>query len=314
MKKAGGITPALDQRATPWFWAWAIPWPSAGALNGKIPCSPCWSKSKGSRVRCASSTRRFRVRGRAINRRLLQTLGQTLEAGRRPSAVILVFFVGNDFVDVQMGGAQQFQVEDGLLVRRNRSDETPPALQAMRMKALRNSRLLQVLMGAWWQWSRLDDAPGPDAARTPRRWDEWMREFAQIHLREHPRRTAKAVARTLDLLTEIHQACRRLSADFLLVVVPRSYQVYANETEQLKTALGLSDGDLDLDRPQRILTEWAERSGVRVVDLLDSFREHHRTHPRQRLFYYPDAHLNRLGHNVAADSIQPALSQMLTSR
>ncbi len=246
--------------------------------------------------------------------RLLQTLGQTLEAGRRPSAVILVFFVGNDFVDVQMGGAQQFQVEDGLLVRRNRSDETPPALQAMRMKALRNSRLLQVLMGAWWQWSRLDDAPGPDAARTPRRWDEWMREFAQIHLREHPRRTAKAVARTLDLLTEIHQACRRLSADFLLVVVPRSYQVYANETEQLKTALGLSDGDLDLDRPQRILTEWAERSGVWVVDLLDSFREHHRTHPRQRLFYYPDAHLNRLGHNVAADSIQPALSQMLTSR
>jgi len=142
-----------------------------------------------------------------------------------------------------------------------------------------------------------------------------MLEFAQVHLREYPPRTAEAVKRTLDLLTEIHQACRSRSADFLLVVVPRSYQIYEDETEELKTSLGLSaadlNDDLDLDKPQRILKEWAGRSGVRVVDLLDSFREHHRTHPQQRLFYYPDAHLNRLGHRVAAETIQPLLSQLM---
>jgi hypothetical protein len=228
--------------------------------------------------------------------------------------VILVFFVGNDFVDVQMGGARQFQVEDGLLVRENFSDETPPALQALRMKAVRNSRLLQLLMGTWWHWSRPDNEGGPDAVHAPRRWDEWLREFAQIHLREYPPRTSKAVAQTLDLLTEMHQTCRTLSADFLLVVVPRGYQIYENETEELRTSLGLSDDDLDLDKPQRILTEWAEHSGVRVVDLLGPFREHHRTHPKQRLFYYPDAHLNRLGHHLAADAIHPLLSQLIENR
>ena len=243
-----------------------------------------------------------------------QTPGQNLEAKRPPSVVILVFFVGNDFVDVQMGGARQFQVEDGLLVRENFADEAPPALQALRMKTIRNSRLLQLLMGTWWQWSHPDSEGGPDAVHAPRRWDEWLREFAQIHLREYPPQTSKAVAQTLDLLTEMHQACRTLAADFLLVVVPRGYQVYENETEELRTSLGLSDDDLDLDKPQRILTEWAEHSGVRVADLLGPFREHHRTHPKQRLFYYPDAHLNRLGHRLAAAAIQPLLSQLIENR
>ena len=243
--------------------------------------------------------------------RLLQTLGPKYQ----PSAVVLIFFVGNDFVDVQMGGARQFQVQSGLLVRQNLSQETPNAFDALRIQAVRKSRLLQLLMGVWWQWSRVGDAGALEGTRAPRRWDDWMREFAQINLQEYPTRTAEAVKQTLDLLTEIQQACRARSAAFLLAVIPRSYQIYEDETKELKTSLGLSaadlNDDLDLDKPQRILKEWAGRSGVRVVDLLDSFREHHRTHPQQRLFYYPDAHLNRLGHRVAAETIQPALSQLI---
>ena len=243
--------------------------------------------------------------------RLLQTLGQTHGAKYPLSAVVLIFFVGNDFVDVQMGGARQFRVESGLLVRRDLSQETANPLSTLRTQAARKSRLFQLLMGVWWQWSRSGDAGSGEEVHAPRRWDEWLREFARIHLRDYPPRTSKAVKQTLDLLTEMHQACRSRSADFLLAVVPRSYQVYENEREELKTALGLSADDLDLDRPQRILKAWAGRSGVPLVDLLDPFREHQRTHPQQRLFYYPDAHLNRLGHRVAADAIQPVLSQLV---
>ena len=245
--------------------------------------------------------------------RLLQTFGPKYQ----PSAVVLIFFVGNDFVDVQMGGARQFHVESGLLVRQELPDRVPNRVSALRTEAVRKSRLLQLLVGVWWQWSRPDDAGAPKGVRAPRRWDEWLLEFAQIHLREYPPRTAEAVKQTLDLLTEIHQACRSQSADFLLAVVPRSYQIYENETEELKTSLGLSAGDLndlDLDKPQRILKEWAAGAGVPVVDLLDAFREHHRTDPQGRLFYYPDAHLNPLGHYVAAEAIQPALSQLVTKR
>jgi len=246
--------------------------------------------------------------------RLLQTLGQTFGPKDQPSAVVLIFFVGNYFVDVQMGGARQFQVETGLLVRQNFLHGTPRAFDLLPADAVRKSRLLQFLMGTWWQWSRPGDEGGPDVVHTPRRWDEWLREFARIHLQQYPPRTSKAVTQTLDLLTEMHQTCRSRSADFLLAVVPRSYQVYENEAEELKTSLDLSDDDLYLDKPQRILKEWAERSGVPVVDLLGFFREHHRTHPQQRLFYYPDAHLNPLGHRVAADAIQPVLARLLDNR
>ena len=100
----------------------------------------------------------------------------------------------------------------------------------------------------------------------------------------------------------------------MLAVVPRSYQVYEDERKELKRSLGLKADDLDLDKPQTILMEWAQRSGVAVIDLLDSFREHDRAHPQQRLFYYPDAHLNRLGHRAAADAIAPALSRLIEER
>ena len=41
-----------------------------------------------------------------------------------PRAVLLSFFVGNDFVDVQLGGAAQYDVEDGLLAHRPLGDES----------------------------------------------------------------------------------------------------------------------------------------------------------------------------------------------
>ena len=202
--------------------------------------------------------------------RLLQTLWQTLGAKYQPSVVVLVFFVGNDFVDVQMGGASQFQVESGLLIRKNLSQETPNPVRVLRTEAIRRSRLLQLLMGVWWQWSRPDGARALEEARAPRRWDEWLREFTQIHRREYPPRTSEAVRKTLDLLSEIHQACRSRAAGFLLAVVPRSYQVYEEELEELKRSLGLKADDLDLDKPQRILGEWAQRSGVDTPALLSS--------------------------------------------
>ena len=246
--------------------------------------------------------------------RLLQTFWQTLGATYQPSVVVLVFFVGNDFVDVQMGGASQFQVESGLLIRKSLSQETPNPVRVLRTEAVRRSRLLQLFMGVWWQWSRPDAVRAPEQARAPRRWDEWLREFAQIHRREYPPRTSAAVRKTLDLLSEIHQACRSRATGFLLAVVPRSYQVYEDERAEFKRSLGLKADDLDLDKPQRILGEWARRSGVAVIDLLDSFREHNRAHPQQQLFYYPDTHLNRQGHRAAADAIAPALSRLIEER
>ena len=119
---------------------------------------------------------------------------------------------------------------------------------------------------------------------------------------------------TLDYLGRLADFCRARSTVFALVVVPRSYQVYPEELAELKSALQLTDGELDLDRPQRILREWARRREVLLLDLLPWFRRSAELEPNRRLFYYPDAHLNPAGHSVAAEALYSFLTETRLTR
>lgn len=72
---------------------------------------------------------------------------------------------------------------------------------------------------------------------------------------------------------------------FLFVIIPPHPQV---------AALNPPPG-FDMDKPQRILTEWAETQGVWTVDLLPAFR----AHPADDLFH-DHVHLSEEGHNLVA--------------
>lgn len=230
---------------------------------------------------------------------LLQTIWPDYE----PRVVVLSFFVGNDFVDVQMGGAAQFDVEDGLLVRRAIDNESSSWLATARSRLIRSSHLLQLVRAVQLNWSRDESASGETSGQALRHWDDWLREFAQVHLKEYPERTRQAVEDTLAALDEIETFCRARAVPLVLVVVPRSYQIYPEERQELIEALSITEADLDLDRPQRLLGEWAERRDVALVDLLSAFRMHLRQNPGENLYHYPDAHMNAAGHRAAAAAI-----------
>ena len=232
----------------------------------------------------------------------------------RPSIVVLVFFVGNDFTDVQMGGSSQFEVRDGYLRRRPRPDQPYSWIKDVSWRLARYSRLLQWLRAAQWNRARSElDSVAP-ANSVPRGWDTWLREFTQVHLQSYPERTERAVHLTLDYLGRLADFCRARSTAFALVAVPRSFQVYPGELVELKSALQLTDGELDLDRPQRILREWAQQREVLLLDLLPWFRRSVGVEPNKRLFYYPDAHLNPAGHRVAAEALYSFLAETSRTR
>ena len=236
--------------------------------------------------------------GTSDQARLLETLWPAYD----PRAVILCFFVGNDFVDVQMGGAAQFDVENGLLSRRPLGNQ-PVSWWQTGSGLARRSHLLQLMRAVQLNWSRAD-SPSPAAQDLPpRRWDEWLREFAQIHRKKFPERTARAAEQTLRHLDEILELCRSRAVPFLLLIIPRSYQVYPEEQAELLAALEVSEADLDLDRPQRLLAEWASARGVPAVDLLPAFRVYTGKNPGTQLYFRPDAHLNSTGHRLAAETI-----------
>jgi len=215
----------------------------------------------------------------------------------RPQLVIVSLFVGNDFTDVQMGGLAQFQVEDGLLVRR---DLRPISWrERWPRKVVRSSHLLQWLRAVQLSWGRAGNRAGVHAGLAA--GDPWLREFVKVHLREYPVETARGVAQTLEYLDRFEDFCRQRGAEFVLAAIPRSYQVYPKELWEVQAAFQIPDAELDVDRPQRVLGDWARRRGAAFLDLLPGFRRHRDGHPGQKLYYYPDAHLNVAGHRLTGD-------------
>lgn len=219
---------------------------------------------------------------------------ETVCADARPRTVLLALFVGNDFDDVAGGGAGQFAVEDGLLVRNGSRDDSPSARAA---RLARRSRILQLLRALQFRYA----PPGGE----PRGWDEWMRRFAQIHLREGAG-LLEPMAAALD---RIHAWARARNARLAVIVIPRSWQLDPQELAAMTDALDIDPANLDLDQPQRFLARWGAERSVEVIDLLPAFRRAAAADPDLRLYHTPDAHWTAAGHALAARVAAEALQQ-----
>lgn len=218
----------------------------------------------------------------------------------RPRFVVLAFFVGNDFTETGLGGAERLDVADGLLVLKPLDGQAAEPTWQRRLAG--KSHLLQMLRAVQFQLEGSAEQGGP-----PRSWDAWMREFAQVHLRRPSSRAEEAMRLTLESLERIAERCNREGIGLGLLVLPRSFQTVEGEREEMQAALGLTAEDLDMDKPQRILREWAAGKDILLVDLLEDFRA--RQAAGARLYYSPDAHLTPAGHAAAAEVLAAALAE-----
>ena len=226
--------------------------------------------------------------------------------------VLLGFNVGNDFTDVAEGGASQFDVVDGLLVRRGAAGTGLGPLARTTRWLKRKSYVVQ--LGAQWLWHRerrrtnaiaVQDRPHAGLAQR----DPWLQQFNQIHLREpFPARLQQGVDSALAAFTGMQQLARGHDARFLLLVIPRSIQVYDTDRERYAKAFGAAPAEWDMERPQRILAEWARHNGAEALDLLPALRQA-ASATSERLYYFPDSHLTSAGHRVVAEQLHAYLTQ-----
>ncbi len=212
---------------------------------------------------------------------------------------LLAFYVGNDFTETGFGGADRLRVVDGLLELKPVDGSS--AGGSWRGLA-RRSRLLQLLRAVQFRIGRQVGADAP-----PRNWDGWMREFAQVHLAEPSGRATQAIAATLASLDRIADICSDRDTALAVIVLPRSFQIVAEEKGELTDELGISPDALDLDRPQRTLTEWAAGRDALLIDPLEEFRRRERE--GEQLFYSPDAHFTPAGHEAVATVATPLLRE-----
>lgn len=240
---------------------------------------------------------------------LLRTL---LPHHPRVDMVMLSFNVGNDFTDVAEGGASQFDVVDGLLVRRSETGTGQGPLTRAKNWVKRKSYVAQ--LGAQWLWQRERRRAETIAVRDRSHdglahRDYWLQQFIQIHLREpFPERLQKGIDSTLAALTQMQHLARERDARFLLVLIPRSIQVYDSDKQRYAEAFGLAPADWDMDRPQRILAEWARQQGAESLDLLPALRQA-ASSSSERLYYFPDSHVTKAGHRVVSEQLRQYLAQ-----
>ena len=227
----------------------------------------------------------------------------------QPGLIIVCFCVGNDFVDVQKGGVPgQFIVKDGLMEKKAMDGKPPSWWKTVINKVKRSSLLGQRVAELVWTYERRIAAQQRQHAGLRAR-DPWLWEFYKVHLRPAPPETRQAFELTLQALDDIHQWCEQRQVPMLLLAIPRSIQIYDWELERWKQSFKVQTEELDIDQPQRVLAEWATNEHVLLCDLLPAFRLYAKEHPKERLFFYPDSHMNANGHRLTASLLADSLKR-----
>jgi hypothetical protein len=111
---------------------------------------------------------------------------------------------------------------------------------------------------------------------------------------------AAAWRSTEDLLLAVRDLARSGGAEFVVVLVPGSWEVDPRIWSDVVARIpAMREVRMDLDRPSRRLTTFLAAHGVAVIDLLPGFRAQNTG--GQPLYIRGDAHWNAEGHRLAAD-------------
>jgi hypothetical protein len=203
-----------------------------------------------------------------------------------PDLVLLGFFIGNDF-------------------------ET-------RAPRPHERSFVATLIRALWRLGRSPGAVGPlghetsayDDAAPGMPLDRFMEvqvDRAWIYERGSSR-LAEAAGRAAGLLADTRDLARRNGADLLVVLLPDETQVDADLRRRVAQARDTTPEDLDLEQPNRLLTQALRAAGIEVLDLLPAFAA---GSARTPLYKPQDSHWNLAGNRLAAEVIFEALEPRL---
>lgn len=240
-------------------------------------------------------------------------LWQIEVAKLEPDAVVVGFFVGNDFVDNQQVDAALSPPEGGLA--------SGLASVSALVRVVRNTiRVRRAAPNAARGAGDGSDAgmaepgepvPGYAEAFEPDRPTFGHEAFVAIEarrmalcLRSQEAAFERLADRVTPVLLELAAEVEAAGARCIIMIIPDQYQVDGRLVDEILRAEGRSLADYDLDRPQRALAATLEAAGVEVLDLLPEFRRA----ARDGALYRPrDTHWNGRGNRLAADALAERL-------
>jgi hypothetical protein len=240
-------------------------------------------------------------------------LWQIEAAALRPDAVVLGFFIGNDFVDHQEDCGRLCESTPSLgkrlasvsslyracrnLIRIHRADPGGARTESARSGSLEPGTAVPGYA----------DAFDPDQP-TFERADFVAIEARRMALCLRSEREAfeRLLANAVQVIVQLKSEVEGTGAWLVVMLIPDQYQIDDVLVDEVLRMAGTEREDYDLDWPQRRLVEALAPFGVEVLDLLPLFRA--QAAPN-RLYRPNDTHWNRAGNRIGAS----ALARMLAT-
>jgi SGNH hydrolase-like domain, acetyltransferase AlgX len=254
---------------------------------------------------------------------LLERLGPALE----PDAVLLAFYLGNDFTD--NSGRTRMTVVDGYQMLEAsahgyRAHVSRPD-RRLRVWLHAHSHLYLLLKRRLVHPMRHASTPhvaqaaesggdSPGVASAPARSFEYFvydSGFAETLRLEPTAQLDTSMRATGEALRRLHDWCRDHGAKPVLVAIPAEVQVSAQARQRWLDRFDLDPNTLDFSAPNRRLAALAAEAEIPVVDLTPEFAA--RGDAGEDLYLRLDDHWNAAGHAAAATALAtgPLLDELL---
>ena len=259
-------------------------------------------KERGEQVEVAN----FGVAGYGTDQALLFFEQQ----GRRFAAEeVLLFFYGNDLwnntslkgIGAERGFKPYFRVQgDGSLRLHGAPVQQSVFWDRDPLAAPISRRLERYFSQHWHLFKLVQKAFQPEIKP-----GQQQAFYEGLYGADESRRFAPAWELTGRLLAAFKKSAERYGARLTVVYVPSIVQIEDDNWQYKRELHGLV-GDFDLRKPNKQLAGFADRYGLRLVDLYDEFADRART----ATLYMRDSHWNRAGHALAAQRLCATLAEV----
>jgi hypothetical protein len=218
----------------------------------------------------------------------------------QPDLVIVGFFVGNDFSEMEF----KYRFRGDYFIK----ERVDPF-----------QRFLQVLNFKWWWFSQLaqrnmvlflDRRNKKEEAEkkvVPQEADFSETRFLQIEKeaiwiaeKKNKQRLTALFHKKAKVLDNIKEWCRGRDIELLIVMFPDQFQVDNSLRTKLKEQYGIKAESLDLSFPNKLLFDYCRKNEIRCLDLLDDFQKEARS---KQLYKINDTHWNSEGNRLTAEII-----------
>ncbi|GJM64944.1 hypothetical protein [Persicobacter diffluens] len=123
-------------------------------------------------------------------------------------------------------------------------------------------------------------------------------ELFNIFYKESSKQKEADITNVRHYIELLNEECIRNNAELVILLIPTKEQVSDRFLAEVLQSYDIAEEDLDMERPNRLVSEIGKDLGIEVIDTYNSFK---RQGPFP--FFDYDEHLNRYGHQLLANAV-----------